>query len=69
MRFLLIPLLLLPLAAPALAQMKYILQYEDQFSKWHRYQEKQQGKWVVNHGMLQTPGVLLRIPAPQLLST
>ena len=40
MRFLLLPLLLLSLAAPALAQMKYILQYEDQFSKWHRYQEK-----------------------------
>ena len=40
MRFLLLPLLLLSLAAPALAEMKYILQYEDQFSKWHRYQEK-----------------------------
>ena len=40
MKFLLLSLLLLPLTAPALAQMKYILQYEDQFSKWHRYQEK-----------------------------
>ena len=40
MRFLLLPLLLLSLTAPALAQMKFIVQYEDQFSKWHRYQEK-----------------------------
>ena len=40
MRFLLIPLLLLHLTAPALAQMKFILQYQDQFGKWHRYQEK-----------------------------
>ena len=41
MRFLLLPLLLLSLTAPALAQMKFIVQYEDQFSKWHRFQEKQ----------------------------
>ena len=40
MRFLLLPLLLLSLSAPALAQMKFVLQYQDQFSKWHRYQEK-----------------------------
>ena len=40
MRFLLLPLLLLSLSAPALTQMKFIVQYEDQFSKWHRYQEK-----------------------------
>ena len=40
MRFLLLPLLLLSLSAPALAQMKFIVQYEDQFSKWHRFQEK-----------------------------
>ena len=40
MRFLLLPLLLLSLSAPALAQMKFIVQYEDQFSKWHRLQEK-----------------------------
>ena len=40
MRFLLLPLLLLSLAAPALAQMKFVLQYQDQFGKWHRYQEK-----------------------------
>ena len=40
MRFLLLPLLLLPLTAPALAQMKFVLQYQDQFGKWHRYQEK-----------------------------
>ena len=39
MRFLLLPLLLLPLTAPALAQMKFVLQYQDQFGKWHRYQE------------------------------
>ncbi|EAR18278.1 hypothetical protein WH7805_05781 [Synechococcus sp. WH 7805] len=30
MRFLLLPLLLLPLTAPALAQMKFVLQYQDQ---------------------------------------
>ena len=40
MRFLLLPLLLLPLTTPALAQMKFVLQYKDQFGKWHRYQEK-----------------------------
>ena len=39
MRHLLLVLLLLsPL--PALAQMKFVLQYQDQFGKWHRYQEK-----------------------------
>ena len=38
MRFLLIALLLSPL--PAFAQMKYVLQYQDQFGRWHRYQEK-----------------------------
>ena len=31
MRFLLLPLLLLPLTAPALAQMKFVLKYQDQF--------------------------------------
>ena len=40
MRFLLLPLLLLLLTAPARAQMKFVLQYQDQFGKWHRYQEK-----------------------------
>ena len=25
---------------PLLAQMKFVLQYQDQFGKWHRYQEK-----------------------------
>ena len=40
MRFLLLPLLLLSLTAPVLAQMKFVLQYQDQFGKWHRYQEK-----------------------------
>ena len=40
MRFLLIPLLFLSLIAPAVAQMKFVLQYQDQFGKWHRYQEK-----------------------------
>ena len=38
MRFLLTALLLSPL--PLLAQMKFVLQYQDQFGKWHRYQEK-----------------------------
>ena len=38
MRFLLIALLLFPL--PAFAQMKYVLQDQDQFGRWHRYQEK-----------------------------
>ena len=38
MRFLLVALLLLPV--PLLAQMKFVLQYQDQFGKWHRYQEK-----------------------------
>jgi len=37
-RFLLVALLLLPV--PLLAQMKFVLQYQDQFGKWHRYQEK-----------------------------
>ena len=40
MRFLLLPLLLLPLAAPALAQMKFVLQYQDQFGSWKRWGEK-----------------------------
>lgn len=40
MRFLLLPLLLLPLTAPALAQMKYVLQYQDQFGSWKRWGEK-----------------------------
>ena len=38
MRFLLIALLLFPL--PAFAQVSYVIQYQDQFSRWHRYQEK-----------------------------
>ena len=38
MRFLLSALFLFPL--PLLAQMKFVLQYQDQFGKWHRYQEK-----------------------------
>ena len=38
MRFLLVALLLFPV--PLLAQMKFFLQYQDQFGKWHRYQEK-----------------------------
>ena len=33
-------LFLLSLTFPTLAQMKFILQYQDQFGKWHRYQEK-----------------------------
>jgi hypothetical protein len=37
-RFLLVALLLFPV--PLLAQMKFVLQYQDQFGKWHRYQEK-----------------------------
>ena len=40
LRTLLLPLLVLPLTTPALAQMKFVLQYQDQFGKWHRYQEK-----------------------------
>ena len=40
MRFLLLPLLLLPLTGPVFAQMKFVLQYQVQFGKWHRYQEK-----------------------------
>ena len=40
MRLLLLPLMLLSLAVSALAQMKFIVQYENQFSKWHRFQEK-----------------------------
>ena len=39
MRFLLLPLLLLLLTAPARAQMKFVL-HQDQFGKWYRYQEK-----------------------------
>ena len=38
MRFLVLALLLFPL--PAFTQMKYVLQYQDQFGRWHRYQEK-----------------------------
>ena len=38
MRFLLVALLLFPV--PLLARMKFVLQYHDQFGKWHRYQEK-----------------------------
>ena len=38
MRFLLIALLLFP--PPAFAQMSYVIQYQDQFSRWHRHQEK-----------------------------
>ena len=45
MRLLLLPLLLLPLlllslTAPALAQMKFVLQYQDQFGSWKRWGEK-----------------------------
>ena len=40
MRFLLLLLLLLFLAAPALAQMKFVLQYQDQFGSWKRWGEK-----------------------------
>ena len=40
MRFLLLPLLLLTLTAPALAQMKFVLQYQDQFGSWKRWGEK-----------------------------
>tara|TARA_B100000925_G_scaffold49834_1_gene32482 strand:+ start:2021 stop:2251 length:231 start_codon:yes stop_codon:yes gene_type:complete len=40
MRHLLLVLLLLLSPLPALAQMKFVLQYQDQFGKWHRYQEK-----------------------------
>ena len=40
MRFLLLLLLLLPLTAPALAEMKYVLQYQDQFGSWKRWGEK-----------------------------
>ena len=32
--------MLLSLTAPALAEMKFIVQYKDQFSKWHRFKEK-----------------------------
>ena len=38
MRFLLSALFLIPLPLPA--QMKFVLQYQDQSGKWHRYQEK-----------------------------
>ena len=38
MRFLVLALLLFPL--PAFTQMKYVLQYQNQFGRWHRYQEK-----------------------------
>ena len=40
MRFLLLRLVLLHLTTPSLAQMKFVLQYQDQFSTWHLYQEK-----------------------------
>ena len=40
MRFLLLLLLLLPLTAPALAEMKFVLQYQDQFGSWKRWGEK-----------------------------
>ena len=40
MRFLLLPLLLLSLTAPAFAQMKFVLQYQDQFGSWKRWGEK-----------------------------
>lgn len=40
LKFLLLPLLLLSLVTPAVAQMKFVLQYQDQFGRWHRYQEK-----------------------------
>ena len=39
MRHLLLVLLLLS-SLPAVAQMKLVLQYQDQFGRWHRYQEK-----------------------------
>lgn len=58
MRFLLLPLLLLSLAAPALAQMKFVLQYQDQFGKWHRYQEKH------NEGDAYRTASLRPLPAP-----
>lgn len=38
LKVLLLALLLFPL--PAFAQMRYVLQYQDQFGRWHRYQEK-----------------------------
>ncbi len=37
MRLLLLPLLLLSLTAPALARMKFVLQYQDQFGAWKRW--------------------------------
>ena len=40
MRICFSPLLLQPFTAPALAQKKFVLQYQDQFGKQHRYQEK-----------------------------
>ena len=40
MQKVLLPLLLLSLAAPALAQMKFVLQYQDQFGSWKRWGEK-----------------------------
>ena len=40
MRFLLLPLLLLSLTPPALAQMKFVLQYQNQFGAWKRWGEK-----------------------------
>ena len=39
-RFLQLPLLLLSLATPALAQMKFVLQYQVQFGFWKRWGEK-----------------------------
>ena len=40
MRFLFLLLLLLSLTAPALAQMKFVLQYQDQHNRWQRWGEK-----------------------------
>ena len=40
MRALLLPLLLLSLTAPAFAQIKFVLQYQDQFGSWKRWGEK-----------------------------
>ena len=40
MQAVLLPLLLLSLTAPALAQMKFVLQYQDQFGSWKRWGEK-----------------------------
>lgn len=40
LKFLLLPLLLLSLVTPAVAQMKFVLQYQDQFGRWQRWGEK-----------------------------